>query len=190
MGTVPKLFVTMNYVSWFSVIFVIASYIRLYPKQLYKSTRLWGRLTLLVLAIDILSIIACAWLSAKTGKTLAYAFVKDSNTFLAVVTSICAFLFFKNLKIPYSKFINTVASTCFGVLLIHANSDTMRRLLWQDLFDCVGHYSSRYMPLLAVGDVLLVFAVCTIIDLIRIRLFEEPFFAFWDAHWGEPAGGR
>lgn len=50
-------------------------------------------------------------------------FVFDSNTFLVIVTAIFAFLFFKNIKILYSKVINTIDALTFGVLLIHANSD-------------------------------------------------------------------
>ena len=46
-----------------------------------------------------------------------YVLVSDSNTFLAVVTAVFAFLFFKNIKIPYSKVINSIAASTFGVLL-------------------------------------------------------------------------
>lgn len=37
-----------------------------------------------------------------------YTLVDDSNAPFAVLVSICAFMFFKNLKIRQSKFINTV----------------------------------------------------------------------------------
>lgn len=43
--------------------------------------------------------------------------------------AVFAFLMFKNIQIPYNKGINTVAASTFGVLLIHANSDAMRKWL-------------------------------------------------------------
>ena len=40
-----------------------------------------------------------------------------------------------------------------------------------------------WMPLHAVGCVIGIFAVCALIDLLRIRFVEKPFFAFWDKHY-------
>ena len=184
LGTIPVVFsVTMNYVSWFCVVFFIAAYVRRYPKNSFQNGKLWGSLTILFLAIGVLSIAICAWLSTKLGKRVGYAFVEDANTFLAVAIGASAFLYFKNLKIPYNQFINIVAASTFGVLLIHANSDTMRQWLWKDMLDCVGHYGSTLMPLFAVGSVLLIFVVCVVIDQLRIRMVEKPFLKLWDKHW-------
>lgn len=33
LGTIPKFSITMNYVSWFIILYLISSYIRLYPKK-------------------------------------------------------------------------------------------------------------------------------------------------------------
>ena len=181
LGTVRQ--VTMNYVSWFIVLYFISSYFRLYPKKIFSNTKLWGILAFCSVMIAAISVVASAWLGRRIHRNMAYAFVTDSNTFLAVVVGVCAFMFFKNIKIKYNCFINTVAASTFGVLCIHANSDTMRQWLWKDTLDNVGHYNSSLMPLHAVGSVLGIFAVCVIIDIIRINLLEKPFFKFWDKHW-------
>ena len=185
LGTVPGFSVRMNYVSWFCVLFVIASYIRLYPKKEYQNYKIWVRLTIVSVLLCVISVIACAWLSAKMNRMLAFHFVSDSNTFLAVVTGVCLFMLFKNLNIRYSKFINMVASSTFGVLLIHANSDIMRRWLWGDMLDAVGHYNAPFLPLYYLGSVAAIFIVCTIIDQLRIKLIEKPFFNLWDRHWDD-----
>ena len=185
LGTVPGFEVKMNYVSWFSVLFVIASYIRLYPKEIYQNRRVWARLTMVFVLLCVASVIACAWLSAKTGRTIAFRFVSDSNTFLAVATGVCLFMLFKNLNIRYSKFINTAAASAFGVVLIHANSDVMRRWLWVDTIDAAGHYNAPLMPLYAVSCVAAIYIVCALIDQLRIRLIEKPFFKLWDSHWDD-----
>lgn len=185
LGTVHR--VTMNYVSWFMVLYLISSYIRLYPKAWFSNNKICGTLFFLLLAVGISSVVGCAWAGTKMNKFKPFFFVSDSNTFLAVAIGMSAFLFFKNLRIPYSRFINTVAASTFGVLLIHASGNTMRQWLWKDTVDCVGHYSAKFMPLYAFGCVAAIFATCICIDILRIQFLEKPFFRFWDKHWGRNA---
>lgn len=188
LGSVPGFSVLMNYVSWFSVLFVIISYIRLYPKKIFQNCGLWAWMTVLFVFLSALSVLVCAWLGVKLNRSstyLTYFFVRDCNSFLTVVTSLSAFLFFKNLKIGYVKTINTVAASAFGVILIHANSDIMRRWLWGDMLDAVGHYNAPFLPLYHLGSVAAIFIVCTIIDQLRIKLIEKPFFNLWDRHWDD-----
>lgn len=114
--------------------------------------------------------------SRMVGKNIgiSYFFVSDSNKILALATGVSAFLFFKNIKIGYNKIINTIAASTFGVLLIHANSNTMRRWLWEDTFNNVGAYESGDAVIHAVVSVILIYAVCTVIDIFRIKLLEVP----------------
>lgn len=176
LGTAHR--VTMNYVSWFMVLYFISSYIRIYPKKWMNSRGICGIILLFSIALSAASVIMCV----GSGR-FAFMFVIDSNTFLAVMVGGFAFLFFKNIKIPYSKFINTVAASTFGVLCIHAHSDAMREWLWKDILDNVGHYGNRFMPLYAIGCVVAVFIICVSIDIIRISLIEAPFFRWWDKHY-------
>ena len=181
LGTVKQ--VTMNCVSWFIVLYFISSYFRLYPKKTFSNTKLCGILTVFAVIVAAISVVACTWVYDRYSKLGSFAFVTDSNTFLAVAVGVCAFMFFKSIKIKYNRFINTVAASTFGVLCIHANSDAMRQWLWKDTLDNVGHYNSTLMPLHAIGSVLGTFAVCVVIDIIRINLIEKPFFKWWDKHW-------
>lgn len=175
--------VTMNYVSWFMALYLIAAYIRLYPKKWFSNNKVCGLLLFISLLLSTASVVCCILLGNRIGKFMPFYFVTDSNAFLAVMTGVLAFLFFKNLKIPYSRLINTIVASTFGVLLIHANSDTMRQRLWKDTLDCVGHYGNQFMPFYAIGSVLGIFVICIIIDIIRIKLLETPFFKWWDKHW-------
>ena len=77
------------------------------------------------------------------------------------------------MKISYSKWINTIASSMFGVLLIHANSNTMRQWLWKDTLQNANHYGDEHYILYAFLSVLTVFATCIIIDQIRIHTIEK-----------------
>lgn len=77
------------------------------------------------------------------------------------------------MKIEYSKWINTIASSMFGVLLIHANSDTMRHWLWKETLQNANHYGDNHYILYALISVVTVFIICIIIDQIRIRIIEK-----------------
>ncbi len=182
-GTVPFLSVDMNYVSWYMVLFFTASYIRLYPKSLFENTKFWGIASAVCVLLCCVSVVVCAFLSHRLGRNLAYIFVTDSNTLLAFLTGISSFMFFKNLKLKPSRLINTVSATTFGILLIHANGDTMRQWLWQDVLKNVEVFGTNWVWLHAVLSAVVIFVICFLIDYLRIRFVEKPFFVFWDKHF-------
>lgn len=181
-GTMPKFNVNMNYVSWFTVLYFIASYIRLYPKEIFSKKAFWGAATIISMLLSAASVIGCLWLSIRTGTNMAYRFVTDSNTALAVMTGVSSFMFFKNLSVPYSKFINTLGASTFGVLLIHGNGNVCD-WLWYDFLNNTGVYKESYVFIHAVLSVIGVFIVCTIIDILRIRFIEAPIMKCWDKHY-------
>ena len=103
--------------------------------------------------------------------------VSDSNTFLALAISICSFIYFKNLKIGYSKLINIIGGSTFGVLYVHANSDTMITWLWRNLLNVSDVYGLTFQKLILFSgcSVAGIFIVCIVIDVIRKRVVEIHF---------------
>lgn len=190
-GTLPFFSVTMNYVSWYIVLYFTAAYLRLYPLPLFENVKVWGLCTAGCFLLCCASVVLGSLARAKLGLNLTYFFVTDCNTLLAYVTGICAFLFFKNLRIKPSRLINAVSATTFGVLMIHANSDTMRRWLWQDTLHNVEVFQQHTAWVFphAVGSVLAVFTLCALMELARIRWIERPVFALWDRHFPAVAAG-
>lgn len=177
-GSIPKLMnVNMNYVSWFSVLYFIAAYLRLYPIKEHN-TKFWGFATLFSFCLSSIGIILLNYIQSKYMSVphvgYSYMLVEDSNAFLALTNGITSFMWFKSMKMRNSKFINTIAASAFGVLLIHANSNTMRQWLWKDTIDCVGHFDAPFFWFYAIGCVLAIYAVCTFIDYIRIKTIEVP----------------
>lgn len=171
--------VIFNYVTWFCIIYILASYIRLYPKTWFDNVKLWGGLLILMLALSWGSVVTLAIIAGIMGKgfeiSFVYFLVSDSNKIFAVTTAVCAFMFFKRVDIGCSKVINTIASSTFGVLMIHANSNTMRQWLWKDVCNNVTFYDSKWLIIHAVGCVLLIYLVCTIVDMMRIKCLENLF---------------
>lgn len=181
LAMVPKIHVVFNYVTWFSVLYLISSYIRLYG--LFPSIKniKWGMITLVSVALAMVSTIGFIFLHLKYGiKLIPYRLVSDSNSIFAVIVSVCSFMYFKDLPIRQSRIINTVSASTFGVLLIHANSDTMRQWLWKDTLNNVEQYYSDNMIWLSLVSILAVFFICVIVDYIRIHTFEKYTFLFLD----------
>ena len=176
LSTVPVFSVSMNYVSWFCTLYVYSSFMRLHDFPFKENNKAWLALSLTCILVSIISVLAIRYYPKRIDP---YWFVRDSNKLMALMTALCLFNFFRTLKMPYSRFINALGATTFGILLIHANSNTMRKWLWTDLFDNVGHLSAPIIR--PIGVVLLVFTVCAVIDYLRIVLLERPLFAFYDS---------
>lgn len=177
-GSVPKLMsVSMNYVSWFSVLYFIAAYLRFYTIKEHN-TKFWGFATMVSFGISSIGIWLLnyiqSYILSSASVNLSFRLVVDSNALLALTNGITSFMWFKSMKIRNSKLINTIAASAFGVLLIHSNSSTMRQWLWKDTVDCIGHFDTPYYWLYAIGCVLVIYAICTIVDFIRIKTIETP----------------
>lgn len=179
LGSVPGVEIHYSYLTWFFVLYIIASYIRLYnPPFLNQISRFWGLLFTLLITVG--SVVVLRYISIVIGKELQYFFVIDANKIIALLCSVVLFNFFKNINIPNSKTINVIASSTFGVYIIHTNSEVMRNWLWKDVVGCVEHYYSSYYIIYALLWVLVIFVIGTIIDQIRIKTVERWFFALYD----------
>lgn len=178
-GSMPKIKIVMNYLTWFFVLYLISSYIRFYkPHLLDKLSSIGG--VIIFLLLTIASVVFMRYISIMTGLELHYYFVVDVNKIFAVLFSVILFNFFRNINLSYNKWINMIASSTFGVYLIHTNSDAVRKWLWYDMIDCVGHYNSVHYMSYAILSVFVIFFVCVIIDQIRIWTIEKWFFIFYD----------
>ena len=177
LGSIPFFEVSFNYITWFGIIYLIASYILFYPAPIFEKKTLWGWLTLLLVIMAMISVVL---LQKVLGAR--YFLVSESNKFFAVVIAITSFLWFKNLNLKYNKSINAFGAGTFGVLLIHANSNAMRTWLWKETVDVVGHYSMPIgeLVLYSVGTVMSVFIICNLIDQLRIATLEKWFLNWYD----------
>ena len=68
----PFFTVTMNYVSWFAVLFLAAAYIRRYPKKFFEGTQRCGLTAGSFVLLSVLSVVSCAFLCARIVKTYYY----------------------------------------------------------------------------------------------------------------------
>lgn len=176
---IPSVEYRFNYVEWFCILHIIASYIRFYLPENINN----GHEKLLIITgggLAILSVIGQS-LMIEQGWHVGWQYKwVNCNAILGVISSVMLFIGFKGLRMKYVPLVNSIAASTFGVLLIHANSDTMRRWLWQDVCHNVDWVYSPYMPLHAIGCVLVIFMVCIVIDKVRMYAFEKPTFKIVD----------
>ena len=172
-SVVPTFFLNgvFEYIGWYATLYLIAAYLRMYPSKWSESKKTSGLLSVLLLLLSWGSIACIYFVSLRFRRLLpVYWFVADSNKVLALLTSVAVFCFFKNISLGQNRFINMISSATFGVLLIHASSDTMRQWLWQDVCRNVWHFENDtafYFIGYSALCTLCVFAVCVLIDLSR-----------------------
>ncbi len=183
--TVPKIQMVFNYVTWFMVLYMIASYIRLYGLFPNVSHNKWGLITVFSVFLGAMSVLGMEWIFRMgfTKNPSPYYLLSDSNKFLSLAIAVSSFMYFKDLKIPHSKLINALGGASFGVLLIHANSDAMRQWLWHETVDCIGHFGDSILWTLgyAIVSVIIIFIVCAGIEWFRGKYIEPYILIYVDS---------
>ena len=171
--------VSFSYVFWFCVIYIIGAYIRRYDFGCNISHKMWGGLAAGCLILGSAYILDLYGMN-KAAYTVSedyYFFISDSNKVLSLIIAVTSFMWFKGIPMAPHLLINLVGGTTFGVLLIYANSNAMRHLLWMETVDCTGHFSSVlwFTIFYATICVLTIFICSAIIDWLRSR-FLEPWY--------------
>lgn len=172
------LYDTYSNLGWMITTYTIAAYVRLYPCRWFEKKNLYVWSTIISVVLSWMSILVVDFVGSKVGFTNYYYMVANEHKFLAFVSSFSLFMLFKNIKIKQNRVINTIAASTFGVLLIHANSDAMRRFLWQDVLHNKSYYNSPFLVVHAILSVILVYIVCICIDQVRIHMLEKPLFRY------------
>lgn len=170
-------------VFWYIAVYFIGGYLRLYPPKWSTSLRQSFRLFLLSLFLCYISVLFGAFLQIKFHVYCPLTFfVSNANKLGAVLVSVFLFSVFGNLNIAYSKSINLIAQTTYGVLLIHANSDAWRTFMWRDLLHVDTSASLSALPLIGRSFAICggIFVCCSLLDMIRIFWIERPIFNHFD----------
>ena len=169
-----------HHVFWYMTIYFIGAAIRLHPMKWMSNQRFcvaslvgmmlfcycWAPVNDMLLANKLLPV------------NFEYWFVRDSDKILALGVGIVAFIVFRNWNMGYHRWINTVASTTFGILLIHTNGDAMRQWLFVDFLQLPQHWGLPMGQFVAYNVSIWILLFCTLsaIDYLRIRFIERPLF--------------
>ena len=159
---------------WFTYLYLVAAYIRIFDINIFKNNWLYLILYIVSTLMTYFSRYIITDISRymsifKSQETMFYGYNKIT-VFLAGVS---LFIFFKNIKIPqkFDKLILLIAGTTFGIYLIHDNQ-FFRKILYNNLLNINCQMNSDNKELLMIISVISVFILCFIIDIIRKKLFE------------------
>ncbi len=169
---------TFSYLGWMAVMYLLGGYLSLYGSRLpfWGSLRFAAAGLAISLALMCFSVAAIDLWGVPAGFDDYYYFVHDSHKILALSCSVFLFLTFLNLPIAPNPWINRIAASTFGILLLHTNSGAVRRFLWEDLFDVCGAFERGTALAWGIAAMVLVFFGALVIDQLRIRFVERPFF--------------
>jgi len=165
--TITNKIIGFGNVGMFITLYIIGAYIRL--KDSSKS----NKNCLIYFVLCIIFIIAmqllCEW--KNINKYINY--FANMNNIVVLISSVSLFMCFKNIKIQ-SNFINKIASTTFGVYLIHSNY-FMHEFIWGKLFNNTKYYISNDYKILihASISISLTYIICVVLDLFRIYCIEK-----------------
>lgn len=161
-------------IAWFVCLYVIAAYLRKYPEDRKRKGYLYALAYVLCSVLVFGAGLALLFVDSVTGKLGGYATNWYAyNSFPVLVGSVCLFVAFTKLEIKsgsIGKVINMLAGATFGVYLIHEHRSL--RYLWQQWLGVEQSASQPWMILHLLGSVLLVFAVCAVVELVRKWLFS------------------
>ena len=88
-----------------------------------------------------------------------------------IVCAVTLVLYFKDINIQ-STVINNIASATLGVYLIHENT-YVRPFLWEKIFKNGLFYNKPMLILHALCSIIITYALCTIIELLRKYIVER-----------------
>lgn len=159
---------------YFVVVFLIASYIRLYSPKITNNLSLCLTIAISILIVYLAAILTSyKWLNGK-GINRILGMTKLPMLLFAV----SVFCIFKNLKVKYNPFINKIASCTLTVYLLHDNS--FRQFIWQKIFHISDYRFSKFYLPYSLVVVLIIFTSSILIELIRKRIIEKPVLKLYD----------
>ncbi|SFV41401.1 acyltransferase [Ligilactobacillus acidipiscis] len=161
----------------FIMYYLIGGYIRGTPKVSF-----WNKKTVYIVGI-LLSLTGYAYLTFHGIRAGYLAHSSDminattkffgDNNICVVVFAVSFFMFFNHISLRPNRLINLVASSTFGIYLIHDNP-FVRKFIWFDLlhFEKLATTNLINFVVIDLITVLIIFGICSTIEIIRNKLFN------------------
>lgn len=166
-------------IAWFLTVYLMGAYLRLYyrPDGKFFGKLLWGIGASLLIplsrfAIEALLTTPLSKISILDDLMWGYSVFFSYSSILVTLAAVLLFVAFLNLRIEgkrSSAVITLVAGASFGVYLIHDHY-YIREALWTKI-DGALWLDKWYLLPASLGTIFAVYGVCTLIELLRQRLF-------------------
>lgn len=162
-----------NNLIWFVFLYSLAGYIRLYEDDINYSNKAFFLLAFVTVVITCFMICLCdvTGLTYTDFQPIAEHICRLQSPSMLFI-ALFLFLGFLKTKITYSRIINLIASSTFGIYLIHDNS-FIRDFLWNLVFKNRSFSNSQFLIPYSIIVTVIVFVFCGIVELLRIYLLEK-----------------
>ena len=170
---VPHTTFGFKHIFSFVVFYSMGAYIKLYGSHITKKIGIIFTTIGLVgaflgdILVDVLAMIDPAYMKQ------IFCFTQNDYGFFQLLLGIGLFIIFLKAKITYRPWINVVASTTFGIYLLHDNRLFLHHM-WDNVLATYQYYDSIVLPLYAIFVVALIFVVGMTVDYVRLAFIEKP----------------
>lgn len=160
-----------NNLIWFTFIYSVGGYIKLHGINISKK-----KCYLFSIVLALLTYLSVIFFDIVGFKI---SFVAENATYFCTIQrtpvfliALLLFVAIKDINIKNNKLINLISSTTFGIYLIHDNI-LIRNFVWDNLFNINSFNKSIFLIPYLILIVIIVFVVCSIIELIRMYVIEK-----------------
>lgn len=161
-------------VLYFIYLYVLAGYLKKYDIKFINSRKK----CILLIAFMLIFILTISIISTFLGQHIkvfnkGIKYFDKSNSIPILILALSIFELFRMIEIPENKIIYLLARTSFAVYLIHDNVN-FKKILWNDILKTSEFFYANSVNLLMhiVLSFTIIYGVCTIIELIREKIFE------------------
>ncbi len=167
----------------FMTLYLIAAYIRKYVDISNINLKLIRKITTITTLLLFLSVIVFNYIGNKYNINILLkhsTYFKKDNSILILIISVGLFLICLSYNF-HNSIINRIASTTFGVYLIHDNY-FVRPFIWETMLHCKENYYSSYLIIHAICSIIIVYIGCTLIELLRQITIEKVYFKLLESN--------
>ena len=167
-------------VIWFVTMYLIGGYFRHYGFTLIKHTTI--ALVLLIMSLFImlgartLQLYLGANYGGKIAELIKVFAEYNPNSIMSLVISILMFCVFLPIQFRGNKMFFSISNATFGVYLIHDNP-LFYKYMWENIIHTKEIYNMPLFIPLSIISILLLYIVCTVIEIIREKYIEKPLFS-------------
>lgn len=166
-----------GYLADFIYIYFIISYLKECDRNVFEKNAKSGFAitTILIICISLLMNLIATELDISVLFRQTVRITTTRNIFI-IIDALFMFYMFKNMKMKYSKIINIFGKSTFGVYILHENilfKKGKNSLLWNRILKVPYYWQTSIFPLHMLSSIILVFIVCSIIDIILSKMIDE-----------------
>lgn len=157
----------------FMGLYLLARYIHLYPCNI-KNYKQSINIIIILLLVTLNTFCSYFILLFNHNKDLSFRIINKNISYLSpiiIIGSIFVLLLFSKIKIQ-NKFINRVAISCFSIYLLHMNPNLFEMYFKNNIIYLYNNNNSIVFILYCFAFLLLIYSLATIIDNIRLFLWN------------------